>query len=448
MRLDVSCQKLRPGCRRGLVAASLAALLLAAGPQAAARAETLTVWDNYPEAERSPVVQTLIAEFEKANPGVTVQRTARSYDDITLTAKLVLSSGKGPEVMQTNQGPGDMGVLVANGLLRPLDPWFKQYGWDHRVSASSLQRNQWSKAGEFGKGETYGIAPLGELVGLYYNKKLLTDAGLSVPKTYADFGADLAALKAKGTVPLMIGDSDGVGAMQVFAILQQLNVPASDRIVEDDLIYGRRGSFKGPSFLWAATTLLDWQNKGYFFPGYQGISRDDAATLFLQNQAAFMISGSWNAGLLKANPDIGFVEVPPLATVPTPLVEGGTDLAYSITNIAKTPAEMDLAAKYIDFMLSEQAAETWANAGFLPDKPLDHPERVKLNPLLTDIFAAWTQLNRDNALGHYLDWATPTMFNTLSQGLPEVLAGRITPAAFVDRADKDYQAYLAKTVKK
>jgi hypothetical protein len=40
------------------------------------------------------------------------------------------------------------------------------------------------------------------------------------------------------------------------------------------------------------------------------------------------------------------------------------------------------------------------------------------------------------------------MFNTLSQGLPEVLAGRITPAAFVDRADKDYQAYLAKTVKK
>ena len=134
--------------------------------------------------------------------------------------------------------------------------------------------------------------------------------------------------------------------------------------------------------------------------------------------------------------------------MPTPLVEGGTDLAYSITSIAKTPADMDAAAKYIDFMLSEHAAETWANAGFLPDKPLENPERVKLNPLLTNIFAAWTQLNKDNALGHYLDWATPTMFNTLSQGLPEMLAGRITPAAFVERADTDYQAYLAKSAKK
>ena len=250
------------------------------------------MWDNYPEAERSPVVQALIAEFEKANPDVKVDRTARSYDDITLTAKLVLSSGKGPMVMQTNQGPGDMGVLVANGLLRPLDPWFKQYGWDHRVSASALQRNQWSKSGEFGTGETYGIAPLGELVGLYDNTKLLQGAGLSVPKTYAEFESDLATLKSKGVVPLMIGDSDGVGAMQIFAILQQLHVPASGRAVEDDLIYGRHGSFKDPSFLAAANTLLDWQNKNYLFPGYQGISRGDAANLFLQNQAAFMISGS------------------------------------------------------------------------------------------------------------------------------------------------------------
>lgn len=447
MRLSFSRRSIPFGSRR-LLGTSLAALLLATGAAGPAQATSVTVWDNYPEAERSAVVQTLITEFEKANPGVTVQRTARSYDDITLTAKLVLSSGKGPMVMQTNQGPGDMGVLVANGLLRPLDPWFKQYGWDHRVSTSSLQRNQWSASHAFGTGETYGIAPLGELVGLYYNKKILADSGLPVPKTYDEFTIDLAKLKAKGVVPLMIGDGDGVGAMQIFAILQQLNVPAADRKVEDDLIYGRGGSFKGPSFLWAAQTLLDWQTKGYYFPGYQGISRDDAATLFLQGQAAFMISGSWYAGLLKANPDIGFVEVPPLASVPTPLVEGGTDLAYSITSIAKTPAEMDLAAKYIDFMLSEQAAETWANAGFLPDKPLDHPERVKLNPLLQDIFAAWGQLNRDNALGHYLDWATPTMFNTLSQGLPEVLAERITPAAFVDRADADYQAYLTKTAKK
>lgn len=425
--------------RRRLAAAIGLALLLGGG---AARAETLVVWDNYPEAERTAVVEQLIERFEAANPGVQVERTPRSVEDLSLTLKLNLSSGNGPMVAQVNQGAGDMGALVAAGLLRPLDPWMRQYGWDRRVSASALQRNQWSKDGAFGTGETYGIAPLGEMVGLYYNEQVLAQNGVAVPRTFEELELAMATLKEKGVVPMMMGNVDGVGSMQLYAILQQLHVGAAEREAEDDLVYGRGGSFKATSFGEAAETLLAWDQKGYFFPGYQGISRADAVSLYVQDQAAFLISGSWYSAELQANKSIRFTQVPPLGAVQTPLVEGGTDLALGITSVAKSEAQQDMAAKYIDFMMSEEAAEAWAAAGLLPDKSMDDPGKATMGPLLADIFAVWQKLNKEDALGHYLDWASPTMYNTLTENLPKLIAGSLTPDQLTTALDADYQGYL------
>jgi raffinose/stachyose/melibiose transport system substrate-binding protein len=177
-----------------------AALALAIGAAASgsAHAQALVTWDDYTFAAQSAVIEQLNKNFEAAHPGVTVQRTARTFDDLSMTLKLAVSAGNGPVVTKVNQGAGDMGAMVKENLLVPLDPYIAKFGWDKRQSDSVLARDRWSDKGEFGVGKTYGISGLGEMVGLYYNLKVLTDAGLKAPTSFEDFLSELDALKAKG----------------------------------------------------------------------------------------------------------------------------------------------------------------------------------------------------------------------------------------------------------
>jgi raffinose/stachyose/melibiose transport system substrate-binding protein len=189
--------------------------------------------------------------------------------------------------------------------------------------------------------------------------------------------------------------------------------------------------------------VQDWAAGGAFNDGYQGVSDDDAAQLFASGQGAFLLTGTWRLGDLQQNPDIHFIAVPPPANVKNGLVVGGIDLAWTITALAKDKATQDLAGDYLNYMVSDEAASTWAAAGYLPAVPLDHPDQVKMPALLGETIKVWTGVNSANALGHYPDWASPTMLKTLSDNLAQVLAKDMTPADFVTAVDKDYQQYMA-----
>ena len=409
-----------------------------------AAAETLKVWDNYTLEAQSDVVNGLNKQFEAAHPGVTIERTARTFDDLGMTLRLAVSAGDGPVVTQVNQGAGDMGTMAHETLLIPLDAYGAKFGWDKRQSESVIARNRWSDTGQFGTGTDYGISGLGEMVGVYYNKKVLEDAGIKTPiASFEDFEAALATLKEKGIVPIMIGTLKRHMALHLFAAISQAHITAAKRAAFDDLVYGRGGSWKTAENLTAATKLQDWVNKGYLYPGFEGISGDDAIPLFIGNQAGFLVSGTWYLGDMEQNPDIHFQSMPGPGGDKAALVIGGTDLAWAITSVAKDEATRDLAAEYIDFMTSDTAAAAWASHAFLPAKPLDHPDEVKVGPLLAEVIAVWQNTNANDALGHYPDWASPTMIKTMSEGLQILLANGETPEAFVDALDADYAAYMA-----
>src|SRR5947209_4915236 len=92
---------------------------------------TLTVWDVN---TGDKTFDTLNRHFEKLHPNVKIVRVTKSYGDYFTTLKLALSSNNPPDVVQGNQGwsSGGDGVLVAAGLIDPLDDWAKAYGWGSR----------------------------------------------------------------------------------------------------------------------------------------------------------------------------------------------------------------------------------------------------------------------------------------------------------------------------
>ncbi|MDW8845807.1 extracellular solute-binding protein [Erwinia sp. MMLR14_017] len=422
----------------------LAVGLITAFLQPTAQAATaLAEWDIYNYPAQTEAIDQAINEFTAQNPGVTIDRSVHSFDDTRIPLKLSLNSGDGPQIAQVNQGGGDMGALVKENLLIPLDGYAKQYGWTTRFPDSILKRNRWSAKQEFGSGDLYGVASLGEMVGLYYNKALLDKVGIAVPKTLAEFETAMAKLKTQGTAPLMLGILDGAAGQQMLTTLWQDQISSSDRKGMDDLIYDIGGTFKDTKLQKAASLMQEWNKKEYFFPGFQGIGKDDAATLFQNGQAAFFVSGTWYMGQFKENKDIHFVAFPQFAGVSKPLMVGGTDLPFSVTLTAKTKAQQDAAAKYIDYLVSDKMAEKWLKAGFLPASANKEARLPADNPLLADVYNVWTTVNAHDGLGHYVDWATPTMGNALNESVQLLLADKLTPQQLTDKLDVNYQQYLS-----
>ncbi|MCC6147587.1 MAG: extracellular solute-binding protein [Anaerolineaceae bacterium] len=402
---------------------------------------TLVVWDQFYRGVESEVIDQLNQEFEEAHPGVTVERVSKVQEDLATTVKLALSQADGPDVAQVNQGRSDMGALVQADLLLSLNDYASKYGWGKRFSSSVSSRNSFTADGKFfGEGNLYGVSPTAEVVGVYYNKGIFKENGWEIPATFADFEQLLANIKAKGITPIVFGDLDGWPGIHEFSSVQHVLV---DSEYINDFTYAVNNvSFDTEANREAAGIMQEWVEQGYFTDGFMGIGYDDSAQLFKAGDGALMITGSWLSGELTTDTDLefGFFLMPQQTADKPQLAIGGVGIPYSIRKTTQNP---DLAAEYLDWMVSERAAQLWAEASFVPAMPLPATFSVKEGSLFADTVKAWDKINKDNGVGHYIDWATPTFYDTINAELQKLFGLEIDPAAFAKNVEKDYGAFLA-----
>ena len=400
---------------------------------------TLKVWDQEVREGIGDAIEQLNGEFTAANPGVTINRQQQSFEDLKKTVKLALADPNGPDVAQVNQGRPDMGAAVGAGLLLPLTDYAAKYGWTERWSPGVLARNSFSDDGKtFGTGTLYGVSVTGEIVGLFYDKNLATKYGLTEPPaTFADLVQQLDTVKAGGDVPITFGALDDAGIQMYASILETLVTPQW----LDDFIYGRNNvSFNTPETIQAAKTLVDFVDKGYLTKGYEGIKGDDAAKLFAAGEGAYFWQGSWYGPTLTgaAGENFGFIRTPPQAAGGSALSIGGVGLPWSIR---KTSANPDCAAAYLDWITSDHAMALVAGLGVLPGHAAEGATGT--SALFNEMAAAFADANSKNEVGHYIDWAFPTGFDTFLDNLALLYAKKVTPEQFVANIDKEYQAFLA-----
>jgi raffinose/stachyose/melibiose transport system substrate-binding protein len=429
--------------RTALKGAAALPLLGLAGSAGARRAgaqseTTLTVWDNWTRDVDNQMLESLNKKFEEAHPGLKIVRTNKSFDDLKATAKLALSSDDGPDVVQINQGLSDMGAMVKAGILTDLTPIAEKYGWNKILPPSMAARNRFSADGKlFGQGNLYGMPITAEFIGVYYNKEKAANLG-DLPKTFDAFEASLKAAKDAEEVPIQFGDLDGWPAIHTYGEIQHEYVTKG---YLDDFIYGRNDvSFVIPENQDAAAKLQDWVKAGYFTPDFSGIGYDDSWQGFEGGKGVYLITGSWISGELKAagaDGKFGFFLMPPLAEDKPNLHVAGTGMAYAIR---KTSPQQELAADYINFLVSPEAADVLATTGIIP-LAVD-PAKVEAGTLYADIVAAWQHILSTDTAGHYLDWASPTFYDTIVAGLTDLMGLNITPEEFVQQMQDDYGAFI------
>lgn len=401
---------------------------------------TLTVWDQEVRGGQAAQMKQLNDEFQKKYPNIKIKRVSRSFDDLKTTLRLALSGNEPPDVVQANNGRSDMGEFVKANELLPLDAWAKAYGWNERYPASVRQYVSYSADGKtFGEGNLYGLPQVGEVVGIYYNKKVLADAGVQQPKSWAEFETSLQALKDKGTVPLILGNLEKWPAIHVFGTIQGRTTPA-DQIRE--LAFGRPGpTWITPENQKAAQTLVTWVDKGYFNSGFNGKDYDPAWQDFSKGTGAYLIGGTWlQADLQKAMGDaVGFMLPPGESADTKPIATGGTGLPFSITTKSKHP---DAAAAYLNFITNKNAATVLAKTDNLP---LAYTvDQQTGGGLQENVFTDFATVVDGDGLVPYLDYATPTMYDTLGAALQDLLAKKSTPDEFLAKVEKDRSAFVAK----
>ena len=393
---------------------------------------TLTVWDQEVRGGQRRQIELLNAEFQAKYPNVTIKRVARSTTDLNTTLKLAVSSDTAPDVVQANQGRQVMGTLVKGGLLIPLDDYAEAYGWADRYAPVLLDLNRFSSDGEtFGDGDLYGLSQMGEIVGMFYDREKVSQ----LPRTFAELEEQLAAAKQRGEEPISFGNLDKWPGIHEFQAVQNEFAPA-DQV--RDFVFARDGaSFATPENEEAAAKLQEWAETGYFTKNFNGVGYDPAYKRFADGAGPFLIAGTW---LLRDLTDLmgdrlGFMLVPPAETGGDPQSLGGESLPFAITAKSEHP---EVAAAYIDFLTDANAADVLVRTGNLPAMAAEAQPRGAAGQ---DVFEAWRTLTDADGLVPYLDYATPTFYDTITAGVQQLMAGRESPSEFTEALQGDFEKF-------
>jgi raffinose/stachyose/melibiose transport system substrate-binding protein len=377
----------------------------------------LRVWDQFTDPDQSAVADQLYASFTEANPNVTITREAIETDQMRDTVNTAVSSGTGPDVIFYDAGPGYAGVLVDAGLLLPLDDYAAEYGWTEEIAAPAIE-------GTTIDGKLYGMPLQTDLIGMYYNKTLLDQEGLTVPTTLDEMLTFCGAATEKGYIPIAFANSEGWPAYHQFSMTaNQMIGPEAMRA----LLLNNEGRWDTPEIVTAIDAFfVKMRDAGCFPEDANAIVYDDGNPLFYNGEALLHTTGSWLAENVESQmPDyeVGFVPFPLIEEDNEPTWLFGVGSAYFITANSQHPDE---AAAFIDYLFSQPAVETWVGQSryFVP---VDFDETaVELGPINKAIIDI---LQGEGAqFGYNIDVLAPASFNEMMHnGFQAILAGDKTP---------------------
>lgn len=418
-----------------LVAAAIALTACSGGGGTSATGDgtnTLKLWHfEGADSAMGKAWDQAITTFEKET-GAKVEFEAKGFEQIRSTASQVLNSDEAPDLMEYNKGNATAGLLASQGLLTDISDQVASHGWDKKLAPSLQTTAKYDDKGIMGSGAWYGVPNYGEFVTVYYNKKMFADAGIAVPKTYAEFTGALDAFVAKGVTPL----AEAGAEYPLGQLWYQLALSKADRSwVDDYQLYKNPVDWTGTQISYATNTLKSYVDKGYISKDVAGMKAEDAGTAFIAGKYPIFVSGSWWYGRFSSEIkgyDWGIFPFP------------GSNLSLgSSGNIWVVPEKAknkDLAYKFIDITMRPEIQAIIGNNGGLP---VAANESDITDPKSKDLITAFNEVTSKDGLAFYPDWPTPTFYDTLVAQLQELVNGTSTPAQVQKGLGTEYESYVS-----
>ncbi|HEY2673996.1 MAG TPA: extracellular solute-binding protein [Rugosimonospora sp.] len=313
---------------------------------------SLTLLSEWTDGGSATSIQSTIDSWNSANPDHKMSQRSIGNEDFMTASRTAMSGSNPPDVLQF-EGFSDTADYAKAGKLVDLTSW-----WNANKSRFALADSPGVTRACTYQGKVYCVPMSANAQSvLFYNAKLLSDNGIAPPKTYADVVAAGEKLKAKGIIPIALGDKDGWPGAQLWMtfVAQLCGTDTADNAVD------RKGSqWTDQCFTQAATQVSDLVKKGFFPSGVVGDDYNAMVSLFESGKAAFISTGSWFIGSWQSAPPpftVGAEYFPAVAgaAFPDDKVAYGGDVVGIPTG--KNQAE---AMKFLDYLTSLDQAKVWA----------------------------------------------------------------------------------------
>jgi glucose/mannose transport system substrate-binding protein len=252
-------------------------------------------------------LQALYDLYPKTCPGNVKIVNATVAGGAGFNARQVLTTrmlgGDPPGSFQVHMGHELTDTWVTTGYMQPLDALYAQEGWSEVFPKGVQDIVSY-------QGKPYSVpVNIHRANVLWYNKALFAANNLTPPTTFAEFFQAADALKAKGIVPLALGDN---------------GIWASVHMMETVLL----GSLGPEAYQGLWTGQTDWKSAkvtqaletykrmlSYVNSDHSSLSWDQANDLVIKGTAAMTIMGDWAEADYKAKKfsDFGWLPAPSTA---------------------------------------------------------------------------------------------------------------------------------------
>jgi raffinose/stachyose/melibiose transport system substrate-binding protein len=363
-------------------------------------------------------IKDTVAAYMAAHPNVKINVT--TLENAALKQKLAaeMQSGNPPDLFQS-WGGGTLAQEVAAGLVRPIDDEIADV--KDKINPGGL-----SMANVDGK--QYGLPYNLGVVGLWYNKDLFQQAGITAPPaTWDELLADVQTLKDKGIVPISIaaGAADTWTSMFWWAYL-------STRICGPDGMNTAitTGDWTADCFVKAGEAFKQLIDLQPFQPGFQAATHPAQEGEFGNGKAAMMVQGPWassaQASYSESTKGIGDA----LAWAPFPSVAGGAGLPTDVFGGGDNYAVgRDAPKEAVDFLkyltTDETVIKNWVASGDGALPTLVGSESLFTDPNLTSILQA--RANATFAQGFLDQVTTPEIGQAINDAVGGLVAGALSP---------------------
>ncbi|QHW35526.1 extracellular solute-binding protein (plasmid) [Paenibacillus rhizovicinus] len=365
---------------------------------------------------------------KKPNVTITVQDIPGGPESFT-KYKTASIAKNGPDIMTLWSGSYTMGLKQ---FLEPLD----DYGIDEERN-NLIGWNTVTDGLIEGKGKIYGF-PLANdgIITLYYNKKMIKDAGLdfenSPPASVDEWILALEKLKAIGIEKPVAWDDYGFWFIPAYWIGQLIG--------QEGLVGLSNGTqkFDDPQIAEVVAKWSEIYKKGL-------VATDQPGQLFQQKKTAMVPGGGWViVDARKAlGDDLGMIKIPNFkegVKVPDSGI-GGVGTSIVVSNYSKNKEE---AVAFLKFLASKEETEERLKLKegnmLVVNKQVDI-SKYDVDPLLVTM-QQWAQ---EPSVLFYLDNTLPAeVANEITSQSVSALKGQLSAEAFLKKVDQKVAETLGK----
>ncbi|MBT1585273.1 sugar ABC transporter substrate-binding protein [Curtobacterium flaccumfaciens] len=369
------------------------------------KVDSITVLDYYNQGNDKKVIGEYLDKCGAEND-VTIKRSLVPGSSLIQKVLQQASSKTLPDVLMLDNP--DLQQIAETGALSPLS--------DYDISTDGYAKGV-LQAGTY-EDKVYGLAPTVNTIALFYNKKVLSEAGVTPPKTWDELQSAAAKLTE--------GDQYG------FAVDANATYEGTWQFLP--FMWSNGGDEKDIATPETEEALSLWKglvDDGSMSKSVVNWTQADVNDQFMAGKAAMMINGPWQIpGLKESKVDYGIAQIPVQAASDKAVAPLGGEV-WTVPNTGDK-AKQAVAAKIVDCMNSDANQLAMAKLRYtIPSKTdvaqqfgKDVPEEQVFVDLVADARA------RTGELG--ADW--PKAATKIYTAVQSALTGQDSPADALQNA--------------